>query len=930
MSVDAEEQERRQGQQEVQAPAEDVQQHEELRCVVAVLRHGDRQPKQKMKFKVWHPLFLEFFRNYAEGPHKEVKLKQVVELTALLDLVKMLLHRYSSSAYSTPADAATWAAAVAIAASVAASVSASVAEAAAAKGEDWKKKAGIAMREDMEQEFLAATPNAQGAWMKGPPQSLNLNPTNSADHKYAERYGIAAASAAASAFKGGASRDACVRAAAEAASFTGARDEAAAKAAVASVASIITGAGLAAAASVAMMAVTESNGSSDDDAEEMAKKAAAAANGGATAVEIPGAAVATPGSSEALAVAIGGVLQNTESSPLMTSLGLADYNPSQATTPAAAGTDGAGVPGLDHHMLDEWEPDSNAIAAAAAGKAAAELWAEEGGASLDKLAQMREVLERWRFSGINRKVQLKPCKWATKRQTVTRMGDDGVEEEVEEEVEEVQQIQLVVKWGGDLTQAGRQQAEALGIELRNTLYPSGGRGSEGGGLLRLHSTFRHDLKLYTSDEGRVQMTAAAFAKGFLELEGELTPLLVSLVQRSKMASLMLDHSGHTSARKMMDTVKQKLKVMMTLPADGSGSDSGSGGSGGGGGDRVATVKQSEDISTEPMSPGREAREKYNGLLELLTPNCTPSIERGIKAIYKYGHPYFALMRLRALVQEVVQVLKQKLQEMWLSDSVDSMATVVQPGSPLSPLARLTALYTLHNPSKLDGVEATLAKYAGREDELFAKLDAKYGSALSITPVPTVRARLTALYKAHAPTKLGKVEGTLAEYNGREDELFAKLCNKYDIPPDSAGQYTGDTGAAASASGGSSSGSPTSPSHSLDRLDTASLSYAAIVHSGNAAIELEGRPKSPPQKRDPSRERPKQQNPSSPPSGSAIPARLMRSGSSSSDISEIQATGEYGVQWCAVVCSGVQWCAVVCSGVQWCAVVCSGVQWCAVV
>lgn len=37
-------------------------------------------------------------------------------------------------------------------------------------------------------------------------------------------------------------------------------------------------------------------------------------------------------------------------------------------------------------------------------------------------------------------------------------------------------------------------------------------GTQGLGLLRLHSTFRHDLKIYASDEGRVQMTAAAFAK----------------------------------------------------------------------------------------------------------------------------------------------------------------------------------------------------------------------------------------------------------------------------------------------------------------------------------------------------------------------------------------------------------------------------------
>lgn len=32
------------------------------------------------------------------------------------------------------------------------------------------------------------------------------------------------------------------------------------------------------------------------------------------------------------------------------------------------------------------------------------------------------------------------------------------------------------------------------------------------GFLRLHSTYRHDLKIYASDEGRVQMTAAAFTK----------------------------------------------------------------------------------------------------------------------------------------------------------------------------------------------------------------------------------------------------------------------------------------------------------------------------------------------------------------------------------------------------------------------------------
>jgi len=39
--------------------------------------------------------------------------------------------------------------------------------------------------------------------------------------------------------------------------------------------------------------------------------------------------------------------------------------------------------------------------------------------------------------------------------------------------------------------------------------------AKGGGLLRLHSTYRHDLKVYTSDEGRCQKTAASFLKGLL-------------------------------------------------------------------------------------------------------------------------------------------------------------------------------------------------------------------------------------------------------------------------------------------------------------------------------------------------------------------------------------------------------------------------------
>lgn len=38
---------------------------EELRCVIAVVRHGDRTPKQKLKLASSHPAFLRLFSKWA-------------------------------------------------------------------------------------------------------------------------------------------------------------------------------------------------------------------------------------------------------------------------------------------------------------------------------------------------------------------------------------------------------------------------------------------------------------------------------------------------------------------------------------------------------------------------------------------------------------------------------------------------------------------------------------------------------------------------------------------------------------------------------------------------------------------------------------------------------------------------------------------------
>ncbi|KAI5431971.1 inositol hexakisphosphate and diphosphoinositol-pentakisphosphate kinase VIP1 isoform X2 [Lathyrus oleraceus] len=161
----------------------------------------------------------------------------------------------------------------------------------------------------------------------------------------------------------------------------------------------------------------------------------------------------------------------------------------------------------------------------------------------EKLRQVKAVLEEGgHFSGIYRKVQLKPLKWIK----VAKSNGEGEEERPVEAL-------MVLKYGGVLTHAGRKQAEELGRYFRNNMYPG-----EGTGLLRLHSTYRHDLKIYSSDEGRVQMSAAAFAKGLLDLEGQLTPILVSLVSKD---SSMLD--GLDNASIEMDEAKARLNEIIT-------------------------------------------------------------------------------------------------------------------------------------------------------------------------------------------------------------------------------------------------------------------------------------------------------------------------------------------------------------------------------
>ena len=175
----------------------------------------------------------------------------------------------------------------------------------------------------------------------------------------------------------------------------------------------------------------------------------------------------------------------------------------------------------------------------------------------------------------------------------------------------------------DLTKLGEKQSVYLGQRLRHDLYPD----APGGGILRLHSTFRHDLKIKTSDEGRVMKTAAAFAKGLLELEGDLPPILVSLVHKEKGSMHMLDPSGNKEVKMELDECKDRITANLQRAID------------------VATA--SEEVLEEIVGP-----EEFTSLRD---------------ALYQAGNPRKTLFTIHETMGELIAQLEEMLDEMGSGD-----------------------------------------------------------------------------------------------------------------------------------------------------------------------------------------------------------------------------------------------------------------------
>ena len=165
-----------------------------------------------------------------------------------------------------------------------------------------------------------------------------------------------------------------------------------------------------------------------------------------------------------------------------------------------------------------------------------------------KLFQIKLILERnLNFEGLTRKIQLRPLEY-----------QQVIDKETSKKSYIIAKALLIMKWGGHITHSGIEQAKILGQTFRCQFYPSGSI-EKGEGLLRLHNTYRHDLKCYSSEEGRCLKSAAAFLQGLLQLEGNLIQIIYSMVWKDEKINKLLDvdsTSIETNKRKVRSNLNE--------------------------------------------------------------------------------------------------------------------------------------------------------------------------------------------------------------------------------------------------------------------------------------------------------------------------------------------------------------------------------------
>ena len=110
------------------------------------------------------------------------------------------------------------------------------------------------------------------------------------------------------------------------------------------------------------------------------------------------------------------------------------------------------------------------------------------------------------------------------------------------------QVKIVTKAGGIVTDDGLDVALKTGDDFHSFYCKL--RGTTVG---QAHNTLFDDIKVYAADEGRIQMTAAAFTKGFLGLKSSKFPAILST---------LITKSSHLLDTKLEDTLSKKRRSLI--------------------------------------------------------------------------------------------------------------------------------------------------------------------------------------------------------------------------------------------------------------------------------------------------------------------------------------------------------------------------------
>jgi hypothetical protein len=181
------------------------------------------------------------------------------------------------------------------------------------------------------------------------------------------------------------------------------------------------------------------------------------------------------------------------------------------------------------------------------------------------------------------------------------------------------------------------------------------------------------------------------------------------------------------------------------------------------------------------------------------------------------------------------------------EAAEAAAATAAGGQSVDSIRReLLAYYQSRNPAKAAQVDAIMAQYAGREQEVVDMLrKAKAAQALAQGPPPPaqsdaplsveqVREQLRDYYQRRNPAKVAEVDAIMAQFEGRETEVVKMLQKAEAAEAEAAGQAAGGGGAAAAGEAAEAAAATAAGGQSVDSIRRELQAYYQSRNPAKAA------------------------------------------------------------------------------------------------